>query len=302
MTVDDTYSIIVIYNAVKSTLDETTNSLKKQGSKVILVVNDAKRYDTVHADKIIYNKKNLGIAEAQNIGIKLAVRGGATHVAIFDQDSEVPNNYLNLMNMALLSAKSQVANIGLITPRIYDVNMKSFVEPRVYAQKQGKLFINMPNKLDQKVFAKEEIRLAAKPIASGSIVPIGTFYKVGLMDKKLFIDLVDTDFDLRILLAGMNIIQANNVVLKHKIGARKLVKFGRLNFWPTNHSAARRYTIARNTVWMWKRYHKVAKGMTRETFRTLISTLVYIQFEDKTFEKSKAFLKGLIEGVIGDGK
>ena len=206
MVVKNNYSVIVIYNAVSGLLDETTRSLKTQGSNVVLVVNDSKRYDFIQAEKIIYNKKNLGIAEAQNIGIRFALENGASQIAIFDQDSKVPKDYLNLMNHSLVSANSQIGNIGLITPKIYDMNMKSFVEPRIYSYKKGKLIITMPKDSRRETIDKETIRLAAKPIASGSIVPAATFNKVGLMDSKLFIDLVDTDFDLRILLSGMNIV------------------------------------------------------------------------------------------------
>lgn len=302
MDVDKIYSVIIIYNADISALTTLTNSLKAQDSNVVLVVNDNNKYNSINADKVIYNKKNLGIAEAQNIGIKYSLCQGAEFVAIFDQDSKVPKDYLSKMKDAFYVAQEEIGNIGLVAPRIYDINMDGFLEPRIYNFNKNRLSINIPNEKEKKVLNNKLIRLAAKPIASGALISQKTFKKVGFMDERLFIDLVDTDYDLRILLNGMNIVQANSIILRHKIGNRKEVKFGKFSIWPTNHSPMRRYTIARNTIWLWKKYRKNIKGMNKETFRTIISNIVYIQFETDAFSKNKAFLKGLIGGIFENGQ
>ncbi|RGU50442.1 glycosyltransferase [Limosilactobacillus fermentum] len=297
------YSIIVVFNANRKLLENTVSSLKSQGSKVVLVINDDQKYGEIEADKIIYAGENLGIAGAQNKGIELAIKEKAKYVAIFDQDSVVPNNYVSSMLEGLKRADKVFGNVGMIGPRIYDTNMNMFVEPRVYSFKGGdKIVMSMPREELKQEINNKFIRLAAKPIASGAFIPTTTFKRVGMMDDKLFIDLVDTDFDIRILQDGLNIVQANKVTLHHEIGSRKQVKIGKYTIWPTNHSSKRRYTIVRNTIWLWKKYHSSVQGMTRETLRTLISTFIYIQFEKESFSKSKAYFKGLVDGVKGNGK
>lgn len=131
------YSIIVVFNANRKLLENTVSSLKSQGSKVVLVINDDQKYGEIEADKIIYAGENLGIAGAQNKGIELAIKEKAKYVAIFDQDSVVPNNYVSSMLERLKRADKVFGNVGMIGPRIYDTNMNMFVEPRVYSFKGG---------------------------------------------------------------------------------------------------------------------------------------------------------------------
>lgn len=299
--IEKVYAIIIAYNANKDKLSKLVDNIKQQKVTSIIVANDSMQYGRINAE-VISNQHNLGIAEAQNIGIKWAIKHGAEFIALFDQDSEIPALFFEKMMFVYARSLQNGKNTGIIVPRIYDVNMKSYIESRIYFKIKKKIRVEMPNENAKKILNDRCYRIVAKPIASGAFIPTDVFKKVGFMDSNLFIDLVDTDFDFRVLESGFQIIQANSVELLHRIGKRKQVNLLGFKIWPTNHSAERRFTIARNTIWMWKKHHKNISGLSKETMRTLISTFVYIQLEDRSFSKNISFFKGIYEGAIKDGK
>ena len=84
----------------------------------MLIVNDLVKYKCFNVDKVIENGQNLGIAGAQNIGIKEAIELGADFICLFDQDSIVPKNYVNQMIQNFNELRDK--KVGLITPKIFD--------------------------------------------------------------------------------------------------------------------------------------------------------------------------------------
>ena len=102
------------------------------------------------------------------------------------------------------------------------------------------------------------------------------------------------------MISGYDIIQNNEVLLEHPIGNRKPIKFlGKIIFWNTNHSPLRRFTIARNSIWLYKSNKKYVKGLLSIVLRTIITHSIYIFFENKDFlKKSLLFNKGLFIGLF----
>lgn len=56
------------------------------------------------------------------------------------------------------------------------------------------------------------------PITSGSLTNLDAWKAIGGFDEKLFIDLVDTEYDIRALMKGYCSYRINTVVLTHEIG------------------------------------------------------------------------------------
>jgi rhamnosyltransferase len=284
-------AVIVSYNPDTVHLEKMIKEIESQSVDVIVVNNGEKLdYFSEVTPLVIEIGKNVGIAEAQNMAFAKAEQDKYTFVTIFDQDSKIPKNFFKNMYNSLDSSE-----IGMVVPRIKDLNTNCYIEARTYNRK-NKVEIYEPKNLEEE--NNKNTRKVAIPIASGAMIRISAWSAAGGMTSKLFIDAVDTDFDLRLLISGYDIIQNNEVLLEHPIGNRKPIKFlGKIIFWNTNHSPLRRFT--RNSIWLYKSNKKYVKGLLSIVLRTIITHSIYIFFENKDFlKKSLLFNKGLFIGLF----
>lgn len=287
------FSVIVAFNPDENQLATTIARIVSQGAEVVVVNNG----ETLSSDNymIINEAENVGIAKAQNDGIRYAVEHGADFVTIFDQDSSVPDSFFEVM----LESYKRLNNVGFLVPRVFDTNKKQNVEPKVYKRTGKKVQINQPSITEIEKLKGQKFRLAAVPIASGSFIPVSSFATAGYMNESLFIDSVDTEFAIRILLSGLDIFQLNELVLPHEIGRREKIQISKtIHFWTTNHSPMRRFMMTRNIIVINKMYHNRVIGLQKIMWRTLISTFIYIVFETDKKNKLLAYFKGIKAGLI----
>jgi rhamnosyltransferase len=137
-------------------------------------------------------------------------------------------------------------------------------------------------------------------ITSGTLQSIPIWERLGGFREDYFIDCIDTEFCLRARARGLEIIQATEAALSHRIGTptQKWV-MGRWMI-PTNHSPLRRYYVTRNRISLWRKYARsdgrfVAKDM-RQTVREWIGIAVA---ESDRPAKLRAILAGLRDGLFG---
>lgn len=287
------WSIVVTFNPILEDLKRLISQLIMQQSNVVLVNNGApiKEWMSLISDKVflIQMTSNEGIARAQNEGILFAKRHGSDGVFLFDQDSIIPDKYIETIINTKISG-----NVGMLVPRVLDLNTGFFLEPRTYSRNDATINIDFPKKGE----GLQKVRKAAKPIASGSYIFINALESVGGMREDFFIDAVDTDFSFRLIENGYEILQLSNLVLNHKVG-KKIRKnvFGK-TFYLSNHNSKRRYYIARNNIWLWKIHRKKIQGINKDVIITLGSQLVYSIFEENSLDKVIRFLCGIICGII----
>ena len=112
------FSIIVLYrtdlNLFKSVLAFHQNNF----SNIILVNNSPEISLELFKSKqvcIINNQGNIGLASALNIGILEAKKKGAKMVALFDQDTELPENFAKKM-LNYISNYKCFAPVALYAP------------------------------------------------------------------------------------------------------------------------------------------------------------------------------------------
>ncbi|GAA1840681.1 glycosyltransferase [Agromyces salentinus] len=144
---------------------------------------------------VLRSPTNSGIASALNRGIDHARASGATHVLTLDQDSRLP----------AASVGRLLAAAGLAVGHGHAV---AFAVPERFAS------------VSQVAERHEDGTLFTRhAIQSGMLVPMATFDRVGTLRADLFIDLVDTEFELRCTTAGLRGIAAQGVRLPHSLGA-----------------------------------------------------------------------------------
>ena len=235
-------AIIVSYNPDKNLLD-SVNLLISQVEKIIIVDNgsiEEKRKDISSIKdidneriEIIFNEENLGIATALNIGVREALKQGFNWILTMDQDSK--------------ASKDMVEKMFEVYNNIDEKERKSILS----------IF---PNFVDERIQSIEEnsvmntYEYVDADITSGNLVNAEVFDKVGFFDDSLFIDLVDTDFCMRLNEKNIKMIKVRDAILYHSLGESQSVKsiFGKFN--TSNHSALRRYYMTRNRFYIWEKY------------------------------------------------
>ena len=232
-------AIIVSYNP-DSNLFDSINLLLNQVEKVIIVDNGSKEkyvkyIKSINEDKIeiILNKENLGIATALNIGVRKALENGYEWILTMDQDSKAsPDMVKKMFNVYNSINREERKDILSIFPNFVDERIQSIEENS-----------NM-----------NSYEYVDADITSGNLLRKEVFEKVGFFDDSLFIDLVDTDFCMRLNEKGINMIKIRDAVLYHSLGESKTIKGILGSFNTSNHSALRRYYMTRNRFYIWEKY------------------------------------------------
>ena len=232
-------AIIVSYNP-DSNLFDSINLLLNQVEKVIIVDNGSKEkyvkyIKSINEDKIeiILNKENLGVATALNIGVRKALENGYEWILTMDQDSKAsPDMVKKMFNVYNSINREERKDILSIFPNFVDERIQSIEENS-----------NM-----------NSYEYVDADITSGNLLRKEVFEKAGFFDDSLFIDLVDTDFCMRLNEKGIKMIKIRDAVLYHSLGESKTIKGILGSFNTSNHSALRRYYMTRNRFYIWEKY------------------------------------------------
>lgn len=232
------------------------------------------------ATTLIGNSENLGIARALNIGVRHAQAQGYSWVLLLDQDSLVDTDMVErLLSIQATCLADRVAAIG---SRYRDTRGQS-VEP-IRLTAKGELW--------------EEVESV---ITSGCLLSLRAYGIVGPFRDDFFIDYVDAEFCFRARTAGFRVIETLAPLMSHTVGAPTSHTVFGSKTWTTNHSAERRYYIARNNTVMLREYagfgrgHWLWKSLTR-TFR-LTKRIAF--FETDKISKIVAAWQGWRDALRG---
>lgn len=227
--------------------------------------------------RCITNLRNLGIAGALNLGVLEAMDRGYSWILTLDQDSLLPESYVNLIKRVWFSSEEK-EKIGILAPRHFD--RSTGYQSRDY-RKLGGLLSN------------RDIVMT-----SGNLIPVSVFSKVGLYDEDLFIEYVDHDFCLRVKKAGLRTVLVGDAHLGHSLGKiRQHHLFPGVFFFSHNYLPVRRYYRARNRIILYRRHWGLWIFQDQEfAIKDMIKILLV---EDKRWEKVKATLAGTFDALLG---
>lgn len=183
-------------------------------------------------------ERNDGIAHALNVGIDRARGYGATHVLALDQDSTVPDGYVDELLAVIRDAVAKGTKVAGAVPAAAG-------GARVLRASDG------------------EGAAPFDPIQSGQVLPMATLDDVGAFEEDLFIDAVDSDYWLRADLRGYTFVVAERAEIEHGLGELRPVRvFGRhlvVGGRPRHvlyHAPFRTYYMVRNSALLHRRYGK----------------------------------------------
>lgn len=185
---------------------------------------------------VVRHTDNRGIGAALNTGVE-AARGRLDltdgFVLTLDQDSAVPAGYVAALATAAAAATAHGMRVAMVGPEV--------------VESIGSMVASRP--ADGPWPGRE-------PIQSGLLVPVTALDVLGGFDAGLFIDGVDSEFYLRAVTRGWDVVVAPGTRLAHRLGSEHVVAGTGARL--VHAATFRYYYIARNRVVLLRRYARRA--------------------------------------------
>lgn len=229
--------------------------------------------------EVIELQCNSGIAVALNAGIHRARQLGADVVITFDQDSTVDDGFVEALLEAQRRARSLGIQAGPVVPEYFGAVSQAGRE------------------------VAPGVTLAAHAIQSGMLLSAEVLDVVGVMDPDLFIDLVDTDFELRCDDAGLPCIVAEGLRLPHRLGVRYRFPrpWGKILPVLMLSSPFRYYYRARNRVIVNRRHRDHSSRLRAEGFADAVYFVLAILLARPRQAMLRLIREGRLAGRSGVG-
>jgi rhamnosyltransferase len=237
------------------------------------------------------NGENLGIARALNIGIRRAAQLGYEWVLLLDQDS-LPDAGMSDAMIAVHAGFPDPARLAVLGAGFRDVHKP---DPGVDGS-SGRP--ESPGRPSEGSAAWEEVESV---ITSGSLLSVAMFDRIGAFRDEFFIDYVDADFCFRARSLGFRVVSTRKPLMSHAIGASTRHGILGIHRWTSNHSADRRYYIARNDTVMLKEHGRLPGGAwaLKSLGRRIRTAKRILLYEDAKWSKLAAVAQGWWHGVWG---
>lgn len=214
--------------------------------------------------EIISLESNLGIAHAQNLGIRKFLEDTKYEFVLFlDQDSKLPCGAIDLYlkYYEKLKYRYKVGCLGVGSINISTSNQKGILEV-------------------------EQI------LSSGSFVSRDAINAVGLMDSELFIDFVDYDWCWRAVEKGYKIFSIKEMKLLHSEGER-VIYFSRKKI--VLPSPLRHYYQYRNFLFLLTKKYVPFRWKIKMLVKMVIKVPFYLIFIKKRMTRIKYILEGIAD-------
>jgi rhamnosyltransferase len=133
------------------------------------------------------------------------------------------------------------------------------------------------------------------------LIPLETHAAIGVFREEFFIDYVDLEYCCRARAKGYFVIRTRKPIMSHAIGAITRHSVLWMKKWTFNHSADRRYYIARNDTVMLREYGNYGFGLwALKSFGRSVRLCKRIAlYEQMKTSKMIAVAQGWWDGVRG---
>jgi len=289
-------AVVVTYNPDAVLFRAVIARLNEQVNTIIIVDNHSNNIDEIEvaarnsAIKFVVMPENMGIAHAQNVGVEYGIDQNSQYILFMDQDTILPNGAVDdLYGMCreLEASGIKVGSIGHAYRDTHDGKIKTAEKAKGH-----KLVKQVVNSESDALIETDYV------IASGSLIPLLTLQDVGLMDEKLFIDLVDVEWGLRSLSCGYRNFQSLRKIMTHTLGSGRLKFFGRSI---SLHAPIRDYYFIRNSIFMIRRKYVGLAWKLYFCKRVVQFFVVFGFFTCHKMARLYFMARGLTDGLLNRG-
>lgn len=282
------FCIVITYRPDAAHLQRVLASIAQHTPHVILVDNTPGPHAAIATPEgvqCITLGENLGIAVAQNIGIRQALDQGADLVWLSDQDTIYPENFLANMLTALRACQAQGIRLAALAPSYCDTHkgtVQAFVRHAPFTQ----FFAPQPG-----------LHQVSHAIASGTLLPANALRAIGLMQESLFIDWVDLEWCWRAHHQhGYQTVCTGDVVIEHTMGDGSVQFLGKK---VSIRSPLRHYYMVRNAIHIALHSRSATVPIRLEIFaKALAWTLIFpLIAPSHKGQHLRATLSGLWDGL-----
>lgn len=272
---------VVTFNPDLQRLKENLDHIYYQNADVVIYDNNSENIESIETlvedcypkIRLRKNNRNHGLGVAYNWFFKFAERKDYAWVMLLDQDSVCDDNLLNQYRQHI----NDDTKVAMYTCIIVDRNSQNSKSTNDVSNIVG------------------DFQDVSRCISSASLMRTSVFRKGCRYDEDFFIDKLDFDMCLKILEHGYKIRLLNYTGLTQEIGQSQDHKLFGHTVTVYNHSAFRRYYMAKNDILLAKRHksRSLIKSIGKETF-DIICVLLY---EKDRRKKLSACLSGMIAGL-----
>ena len=292
-----TAAIVVSYHPETDRLDRLFDALATQVGEIFLVDNGSSP-DVVswlflqsleNRIQLLSLGDNFGIGFAQNRGIAFARDRGHQKFLLLDQDSLPEEGMVPKLEKALDGLMQAGTRVGAVGPTRKDEN-----DPApVFFLKFDRF---PPSRLH--CDAASQMIPVDILISSGMLIPLQAIEEVGVMDERLFIDHVETEWCLRGLTRDFRFFAVCEARIHHRLGnsvARLWI--GRWRNM-TIHVPLRNYYFVRNSLVLIRRDY-ILKQWKRYMAWTLFKFCIRNSFNSPPLTRVFMMTRGIVHAFAG---
>jgi len=271
--------VIILYHPDIAHIQETLSKFKGSPWHIVLVDNSPTLSSVrlLPNSEIIHFSNNIGIAEAQNVGLRQVFSNGASHALLLDQDSQFDGqSTLDLFNK--LKSLEKECSAAAIGPSI----RCEFTNRTVAA------------KLHKGEVVRNDVECVPQLIASGMLLSASAFFHIGEKESSLFIDGVDHEWCWRARSKGYFVFQSRTVCMAHRQGDDRVNVLG-ITF--KQGAPIRLYYQFRNVLILMRRSYVPTYWKCRHFFAIPLRYIVnrYVMPEGKS--RGRFMRQGLRDGI-----
>ena len=237
---------------------------------------------------LLSNFNRGGVAGAYNKGLERLIEKECQLLFMFDQDSEVPEDYFPRMLASRLTLGNPHCLMG---PKVFDIHVNRYLPAHMV---HG--FAAKPISITH---ADHGLLRCSSIITSGSVLSAETYRILGHFREDYFIDHVDTEYSFRAASKGVPVYINTSLTLKHEIGKRIDHSICAVKIIQWNTSPLRLYYSARNCIHIVRLYGRrfpILALINVITAQQFISVMLY---EKGKIKKLVAMMAGIVDGLLG---
>jgi rhamnosyltransferase len=237
---------------------------------------------------VVRNARNLGVAEAQNIGIRFARSNGGRYALLLDQDSILDKDTLNTLVAEFESLRDRGERVAAVGA--------SHVDPRNNSRYP---FVRLRHVRMVKVWPEPGSSAECDMlISSGCLISLEALAEIGEMDGRLFIDYVDFEWCRRAVAKGYKVFAVADAQMHHTIGDHSFRALGRsFNL----HGPVRQYYFIRNALLFMRQPYLTFRWRAHLAYRVAGQLALFGLFAPQRLRRTAWMLRGLFDGLRNRG-